>query len=102
MTSSSMVKVRFIRGSRQRAIRRPDRPRQIYWLELVVCVVVVLVLAGATGERGLDEVVDSSLEEVVLVVLGMESLSLLLAQPANRSVAAAVSEGRIRCFMVKQ
>ena len=59
---------------------------------LVVWEVVVLLLLGATGDRG-EEVVLSS-DVVVVVELGM--LLSSLAQPASVSTPAAAIEERIR------
>jgi hypothetical protein len=57
-----------------------------------------VVPVGATGESGTAEVVDSSLVVVVEAEEGI-ALSSLPAQPASAKNPAAVSTGRIRCFM---
>ncbi len=77
-----------------RRTRRRPAPSG-YWVEVVVCDVVVELAAGATGDMG-DDVVDSS---VVVVVdeLGMELSSL--AQPASAPKATRDTRERSRFFM---
>jgi hypothetical protein len=86
--------VHGVQGSASRRTKR-RLATGYYWLDVVVCDVVVELLAGATGDIG-EEVVDSSV--VVVVELGMELSSL--AQPASALRATTVREERSRFFMV--